>query len=758
MTDNKTQVDFIVDGMTCASCVGRVERTLKKFPEVVSANVNLASGRANVELSGSACDLGPYLDALNAAGYPARQAIDHKAESRRRAQAQAEEMRTLKRSFVVAAVLTLPVFLLEMGSHLIPGVAHWVHTSIGQQNSWILQFLLTSGVMFGPGRRFFRLGVPALLRLSPDMNSLVAMGTTAAWSYSTVVLFLPGVIPEGSANVYFEAAAVIVTLILMGRYLETRARGRTGEAIARLVGLQPDTARVETPEGIRELPLGEIAVGTRVQVLPGERIALDGQVLTGQSYVDESMLSGEPIPVHKQAGDTVTGGTINTTGAFTFEVRRVGDDTVLARIIQMVDAAQGSKLPIQSVVDRVTLWFVPAVMLVAAITFIAWMWLVPDGSLSMALINAVSVLIVACPCAMGLATPVSIMVATGRSAEMGILFRNGQALQALSDTRIVAFDKTGTLTEGTPALTDILLLSGEGGDDATLLSLVAALEIRSEHPIATAIVAAAQQRALVLPEVTEFEAVPGHGLRGVVGGQQIQIGAQRLLTPEMPGYGEALLQGERLAKEGKTPVYVLMEGGIAALLAVADRPRETSAGALAALKKAGCTTVMITGDSATTAAAIAATLGIDRIFAERLPETKVQALHELRAQGDTLAYVGDGINDAPALAEADVGIAMGSGTDVAIESADLVLMSGDLTGVVDAVAIARATMRNIHQNLFWAFIYNIALIPLATGAFYPAFGVLLSPVFAAGAMAMSSVFVIGNALRLRRFQGASRLV
>lgn len=534
---NSKKIDLIVDGMTCASCVGRVERTLKKFPDVSSANVNLASGRANIETNEASSDASVYIEALNKAGYPAREAVDHKAESAKRAHAQTEELHKLKRSFALAVLLTLPVFVLEMGSHMIPGVSDWVHQSIGHQNSWLVQFILTSAVMLGPGRRFFVLGVPALLRFSPDMNSLVAMGTVAAWAYSSVVLFLPALVPQGSANVYFEAAAVIITLILMGRYLETRARGRTGDAIAKLISLQPETARVQTADGILELAIDDIKVGAHVLVQPGERIPLDGELIEGRSYVDESMLSGEAIPVSKQAGSTVTGGTINTTGAFTFVVKRIGEDTVLARIIEMVDSAQGSKLPIQSLVDKITRWFVPAVMLTALLTFITWFWLVPDGSLSMALINAVAVLIVACPCAMGLATPVSIMVATGRAAEMGILFRNGLALQALSDTRVLAFDKTGTLTEGKPALTDFIALSGYAEQD--VLALVAALEAKSEHPIAGAILAAAQAKELILPEVHDFEAIPGFGLRAQNVGRRVEVGARRLLEDSAKGMQEA---------------------------------------------------------------------------------------------------------------------------------------------------------------------------------------------------------------------------
>ena len=748
-----SKVDLIVEGMTCASCVGRVERTLSKQPNVLTANVNLASGRASVEVSGSNPDVELLVASLTSAGYPAREAVDRKAESKQRAYAQEIEILELKRAFLIAAALTLPIFVLEMGAHLIPGFGAWVHSAIGHTNSWLLQFLLATAVMFGPGRRFYTLGVPALLRFAPDMNSLVALGTSAAWLYSSVVLFLPSVIPAGSENVYYEAAAVIITLILMGRYLETRARGSTGEAIAKLISLQPETARIEVEGAVKEVAIDSIARADIVLVRPGERIPLDGEVTEGSSYIDESMLSGEPIPVQKKIGDSVTGGTINTTGAFSFRVTRVGDDTVLARIIQMVDAAQGSKLPIQSLVDKITRWFVPAVMLTALLTFCVWLYFGPEGSLSMALINAVAVLIVACPCAMGLATPVSIMVATGRSAQFGVLFRNGLALQALSNTKIIAFDKTGTLTQGKPSLTDFF--PEQGYEEEVLLVKIAALEAKSEHPIAQTIVQYAQDKGLSLPLVSDFEAIPGYGLRARIGDELVEVGADRLLKDVDFSDSKVAVKAEQLAQEGKTPIYVAINGKLVALLAVADKVREGSQRAISALGNAGITTVMITGDNQATAQAIATQLGIDKVFAEMLPETKVESLRSLRSEGEVLSFVGDGINDAPALAEADIGIAMGNGTDVAIESADVVLMTGELNAVVNAVMMARATMRNIRENLFWAFIYNIALIPLATGAFYPAFGLLLSPVFAAGAMAVSSVFVIGNALRLRRFKSAS---
>ncbi|MDO8271989.1 MAG: heavy metal translocating P-type ATPase [Gammaproteobacteria bacterium] len=745
------EIDLNVSGMTCASCVGRVEKALKNVPGVMNASVNLASGRAHVNLSTSGPTASDLTKAVINAGYEATVAVDRKADAQKRERQLKEELQSLKRAFLISVLFTLPVFLLEMGGHVLPGFADFVHGTLGHRNNWIVQFVLTSIVLFWPGRRFFLLGVPALLRLAPDMNSLVAMGTSAAWGYSTVVTFSPSVLPGDSGNVYFEAAAVIVCLILMGRFLEGKARGRTGEAIAKLLTLQPETAMVLQGDQVVETAIESIRPGDTVQVQPGERIPLDGQLVDGHSFVDESMLTGEPLPVKKEPGAAVTGGTINKTGAFSFRVLRVGEDTVLARIIAMVESAQGSKLPIQSLVDKITLWFVPAVMLVAISTFLYWL-LATDAGLGTALVHAVSVLIVACPCAMGLATPVSIMVATGRSAEMGVLFRNGNALQMLSQTRTIAFDKTGTITQGKPELTD--LLAQPGFDAAEVLAIAAAVEEKSEHPIGLAIVAAARLQGLSLPPVKDFEALPGYGLRACVNGERVDIGASRLLEKLGLDARAALPAAVELAEQGKTPLYMAIGGRLAAVIAVADTVRASSPAALQALRRAGFRTAMITGDNARTAQAVAKTLQLDQVFAEVLPEGKVATLKSLRTEGTLLTYVGDGINDAPALAEADIGIAMGSGTDIAIESADVVLMTGELGAVVNAVMLARATMRNIKENLFWAFAYNVALIPLATGALYPAYGLQLSPVFAAGAMALSSVFVLGNALRLKRFRPA----
>jgi len=750
-TVREETTELAIEDMTCASCVGRVEKALAQIPGVLEANVNLATERARVRHLAGVVSTADLEAAVEQAGYKSRRlsvdtasAGDHDAERRE------SEARGLRRALTIAAVLTLPVFILEMGSHLIPAMHHWVMGVLGQQTNWYIQFALATLVLFGPGLRFFRKGVPALLRAAPDMNSLVAVGTAAAYGYSVVATFVPDVLPPGTANVYFEAAVVIVTLILLGRSLEARAKGRTSQAIKRLVGLQAKTARVERNGDTVEIPLDQVATGDVVLVRPGEKIPVDGDVVEGPSYVDESMIPGEPVPVSKGVGADVVGGTINKTGAFSFRVTRIGANTVLAQIIRLVEEAQGSKLPIQALVDKVTMWFVPAVMAGAALTFLVWLAFGPEPALSFALVNAVAVLIIACPCAMGLATPTSIMVGTGRAAELGVLFRKGEALQALRDVSVIALDKTGTLTKGRPELTD--LVPAEGFEYNEVLAFVAAVETRSEHPIAEAIVDASKQRDITLAPVGGFEATPGFGVSAKVAGRTVAVGADRFMTQIGIDVSDFLPVAQRLGDQGKSPLYAAIDGRLAAVIAVADPIRETTPEAIKALHALGLKVAMITGDNAATAAAIARQLGIDEVAAEVLPDGKVAALKKFRTNGARVAFVGDGINDAPALAEADVGLAIGTGTDVAIEAADVVLMSGDLRGVTNAIALSRATIRNIKQNLFWAFAYNALLIPVAAGALYPVNGMLLSPIFAAAAMALSSVFVLGNALRLKRFQ------
>jgi Cu+-exporting ATPase len=743
-------VKLTLTSMSCASCVGRVDRALGALPGVLDVNVNLASESAAVTIAEGAVTPQQLVTASRAAGYPAE--LAETSEGLSAAVRKEEDARLIARNTVFAALLALPVFVIEMGSHLIPGVHELITGTIGQQMNWYLQFVLTTIILVGPGRVFYAKGFPALLRGVPDMNSLVAVGTGAAWAYSVVATFLPGLLPDAVRTVYFEAAAVIVVLILLGRWLEARAKGRTGAAIERLLGLQARTARV-IREGVAEdLDIDDIRVGDILLVRPGERIALDGEVLSGEAYVDESMITGEPVPVAKAEGDAVTGGTVNGAGSLHVRATRVGADTTLAQIIRMVEDAQGAKLPIQGLVDRITLWFVPVVMAVAVLTVTIWLAVGPAPAVTLALVAGVSVLIIACPCAMGLATPTSIMVGTGRAAEMGVLFRKGDALQALASVDVVALDKTGTVTEGRPELTDLVL--ADGFERAKVLSLIAAVESQSEHPVAEAITRAAQAEGAARVEVDQFESVTGYGVRARVSGYDVLVGADRLMAREGLDPGALSKAEADLAAKGRTALYAAIDGRVVAVIAVADPIKSASAEAIHALHAAGLRVAMITGDKHETATAIAREVGIDTIVAGVLPDGKVAALDKLREGGSQVAFVGDGINDAPALAHADVGIAIGTGTDVAIESADVVLMSGDLRGVVNAFQVSRHTMRNIRQNLFWAFGYNTALIPVAAGVLYPGFGQLLSPVLAAGAMALSSVFVLSNALRLRRLRPA----
>ncbi|MFC4732580.1 heavy metal translocating P-type ATPase [Salipiger abyssi] len=746
----RATVTLNIESMSCASCVGRVDKALEAVPGVLEVNVNLASETAKVTYAEGAVTPSDLTAASAEMGYPATVAEASGGEDR--GARKEEEARGLLRQTALAAALALPVFLVEMGGHVLPAVHHWIDATIGQQTSWVLQFVLTTLVLAGPGRMFYRKGIPALLKGAPDMNSLVAVGTGAAYLYSVVATFLPALLPEAVRAVYFEAAAVIVVLILLGRFLEARAKGRTGAAIRKLLGLQVRTARVMRDGESVEVSVDDLSAGDMVLVRPGERIAVDGEVTEGSSHVDESMLTGEPVPAEKGPGDAITGGTVNGAGSLTFRATRVGADTTLSQIIRMVEEAQGAKLPIQGLVDRITLWFVPAVMSAALLTVLVWLVFGPSPAVTLALVAGVSVLIIACPCAMGLATPTSIMVGTGRAAEMGVLFRKGDALQQLASVGVVALDKTGTVTEGRPEMTDLVL--AEGVDRADVLSKIAAVESRSEHPIAEAVVRAARAEGAPRAEATDFTSVTGHGVRATVDGAEVLVGADRLMAREGIETGALAARDTELASRGRTALFAAIDGRIAAVIGVADPVKPASREAIAALHDKGLTVAMITGDKRETAEAIARETGIDHVIAGVLPDGKVAALDELREGHRQVAFVGDGINDAPALAHADVGIAIGTGTDVAIESADVVLMSGDLRGVVNAFEVSTRTMRNIRENLFWAFGYNTALIPVAAGVLYPAFGLLLSPMLAAGAMALSSVFVLTNALRLRRIAPA----
>ncbi|AVJ56712.1 copper-translocating P-type ATPase [Idiomarina sp. OT37-5b] len=734
-----------ISGMSCASCAGRVDKALNQLEGVNEVAVNLASDSAEIKADNVTVE--QLIKAVKDAGYDAHEIVDRDKEMREQRARQQQEFSTLRRELLVATLLTLPVFILAMGNHMVPAFSNWVHNSLGLQTSWWIQLVLTSVVLFVPGRRFYRIGLPALAKGAPDMNSLVAIGATAAWGYSVVATVLPQWLPEQSISVYFEASAVIVTLILAGRYMEARAKSHTSDAIQRLLGLQSKTARVITAGEAREVEVKELSKGDEIEVRPGEKIPVDGTVTSGDSYVNEAMITGEAEPVHKQVDDKVVGGTVNERGTLRFKATAIGETTVLSQIIRMVEQAQGAKLPIQDTVNKITLWFVPAVMLIALLTFVVWLFAAGEDSLTFALVNAVAVLIIACPCAMGLATPTSIMVGTGRGADLGVLFRQGSALQALQQANAVVFDKTGTLTEGEPQLTDWVTVDA---DDEQTLALAASVEQRSEHPTAEALVEFAKQQQRPLKDVQSFEALSGLGVVGQADDKQVLVGSSTLMAERAVDLQQAPEQAAEWSDSGLTPIYVAIDGQLKAIFCVSDPVRKSAKALIHALHQRGLKTAMVTGDAESTAKRIAAELGIDKVVAEVKPDGKVDAVKQLQSQWGRVVFVGDGINDAPALATADVGFAIGTGTDVAIESADVVLMSDNLNVVQQAFALSKATMRNIQQNLFWAFAYNTALIPVAAGVLFPWFGILLSPMLAAGAMALSSVFVLTNALRLKR--------
>ncbi len=661
--------------------------------------------------------------------------------------AQARERRVeiadLTRRFIVGAVLTAPVLFAVM-AHEVFGAA-WVPSLL--LNHW-LQLALITPVMFYTGAPIHRTGWLALLHRNADMNSLITLGTTAAYGYSLLVTLAPSLLPTDVRDVYFEAVGVIITLILLGRLLEARAKAGTGEAIRALLGLQARTARVIRDGTKVEIPVEDVTVGDEVIVRPGEKIPVDATVLSGSSAVDESMITGEPIPVTKRAGDIVIGATVNGTGSLRVRAAKVGADTMLAHIIRLVQQAQASKAPIQRVADAISGYFVPAVIAIAIATFAVWYLAGPPPALTLALVSAVAVLIIACPCALGLATPLSIMVGTGKGAQAGILIRSAEALETAHKLDTVVLDKTGTITAGKPALTDIHPV---GDLDATdLLALVAAAETDSEHPLAAAIVTGARQRGLHLPAASGFDSVTGKGVHATVAGRTVLVGTARLLGDAGIDTTELGPVAVELSAQGKTPILAAVDGHPAGVLAVADTVKPDSAPAIAALHRLGLDTVMITGDNARTAAAIARQVGIARVLAEVLPEHKADEIRRLQAEGRRVGMVGDGINDAPALAQADIGLAIGTGTDVAIEAADITLISGSIAGVVTAIRLSRATMRNIRQNLFFALAYNTVGIPIAAGVLYPFLGIRLSPMIAAAAMALSSLSVVGNANRLRR--------
>jgi len=757
---------FGVTGMTCASCSARVERALRKLPGVESANVNLASEKATVLFRPSLAGMAEFRRAIEDVGYGI-------AQEETKAGGAAWETGDVSGKAEVLKARNKAFFALVMGAFIMAG-------SFGGLFPWVPSFLsnpyllwaLATPVQFWAGWQFYRGAWAAARHLDSNMNTLIAMGTSTAYLYSVAAILFPGFFSAAARmpELYFDSAAIIIGLILLGKYLEARAKGQAGDAIRRLMGMQAKTARLIRDGQEVDVPVEAVQVDDVILVRPGEKVPVDGEVLEGHSTVDESMITGESIPVEKGPGDQVIGATINRTGSFRFRATKVGKDTVLAQIVKLVEEAQGSKAPVQRMADVISSYFVPAVIGIALLTFVVWWLFGPPPAFTHAVLNFVAVLIIACPCALGLATPTAIMVGTGRGAESGVLIRGGEALETAQKIQIIVLDKTGTLTRGKPVVTDVVPMEGRGdgetgrhgegetrgrGDtELELLYFAASAERGSEHPLGEAIVMAAREKGLELAEPREFRAIPGHGIEALVDGRRVVLGNGKLMQDR--GYYQNSLaeRAVALSDQGKTPMFVAVDGRVAGIVAVADTVKPGSREAVAELKRLGIEVVMLTGDNRRTADAIGRELGIDRVLAEVLPEQKALEVRKLQAGGKVVAMVGDGINDAPALAQADVGIAIGTGTDVAMEASDITLISGDIRGVVTAIQLSRQTMRTIKQNLFWAFFYNVILIPLAAGVWYPFFGIMLNPIFSGVAMAMSSVSVVSNSLRLRRFKPA----
>ncbi|BAU04394.1 MULTISPECIES: heavy metal translocating P-type ATPase [Nostocales] len=742
-------------GMSCASCASSIEDAINSVPGVDECIVNFGAEQATIEYDPRRTDLEAIQEAVDAAGYSAYplqkqnlMAGDDDAEKRHRLRESRDLMRKVAVGGIISTVLVIGSLPMMTGLHL-PLIPVWLH------NPWV-QLILTTPVQFWCGYSFYINGWKALKRHAATMDTLIALGTSAAYFYSLFPTLFPSFfINQGlTPDVYYETAAVVITLILLGRLFENRAKGQTSEAIRKLIGLQAKTARLIRNGREVDVPIEEVIIGDVILVRPGEKIPVDGEVIEGASTIDEGMVTGESVPVKKQPGDEVIGATINKTGSFKFRATRVGSDTVLAQIVQLVQQAQGSKAPIQRLADQVTGWFVPAVIAIALLTFIIWFNF--TGNVTLALITTVGVLIIACPCALGLATPTSVMVGTGKGAENGILIKGAESLELAHKIQTIVLDKTGTITQGKPTVTDFVTVNGTAnGNEIRLVQLTASVERNSEHPLAEAVVRYAQSQEVTLASVKEFEAVAGSGVQGIVSGHLVQIGTQRWMS-ELGIDTQALQQDkERLEYLGKTAIWIAVDRQIQGLMGISDAIKPTSIQAISALQKLGLEVVMLTGDNRRTAETIAREVGIKRVLAEVRPDQKAATVQKLQSEGKIVAMVGDGINDAPALAQADVGMAIGTGTDVAIAASDITLISGDLRSIVTAIQLSRATIRNIRQNLFFAFIYNVAGIPIAAGILFPIFGWLLNPIIAGAAMAFSSVSVVTNALRLRKFQAKS---
>ena len=735
-----------IHGASCASCVSKIESALQGVDGVKEAVMNLA--QSTVSVTGDA-PVEALTNAIAAVGYDAEGITDSSDQSVLDEKEQADEAyyRRLMREMWIALSLGVPLMIYGLF------VGEMTVTTTMERAVWLAIGLLTFGVMFFAGKHFYIGAWKSLANHSANMDTLIALGTGTAWIYSMFVVFFPSLVPEMARHVYFEATAMIIGLINLGLALEIKARGRTSEAIKRLIGLQPKTARVVRNGKEVDIAIEQVQLGDRVRVRPGEKISVDGIVMEGLTAVDESMLTGEPMPVEKAAGDEVVAGTINKSGSILFKATRVGKDTALAQIIDMVKRAQNSKPPIGRLADVISAYFVPVVMIIAVISALVWLNIVPDPRVAFAIVSATTVLIVACPCALGLATPMSVMVGVGKAAEAGVLIRNGEALQTASKVTAMILDKTGTITLGEPKVTHIELAHARDEDE--VLQLAASLEASSEHPLALSIIESAKERGLTLDAVGDFRAVAGYGVEGVVRGRTLLFGNERLMRDSRVDIDAYIEKAQAMAAQAQTPMYFAVDGKLAAIIAVADPIKDDSIEAIKRLQSNGVRIVMLTGDNRDTAKAVAEKVGITEYFAEVLPDQKSDKVAELQAQGEIVGMTGDGINDAPALALANVGFAIGTGTDVAIESADITLMRGSLHGLADAIAVSKATLSNIKQNLFGAFIYNVAGVPVAAGVLYPFLGLLLSPVIAGAAMAFSSLTVVSNANRLRFFNAQS---